>query len=122
MTEEELNNYLEVMRITQEATWGPQPEEWPPYKELFKMVKWSRAATRKFTCDECYWNGLEDELLRAPNPFEPGDVIVACPKCKAMGDSVSLACDEPGCWRPVSCGTPTPGGYRQTCGHHMPAP
>ncbi len=29
-------------------------------------------------------------------------------------------CDEPDCKRPVTCGTPTPKGYRHTCGTHAP--
>lgn len=29
-------------------------------------------------------------------------------------------CDEPGCKEPISCGTPTPGGYRRTCSEHCP--
>ena len=31
-------------------------------------------------------------------------------------------CDEPGCKEQVSCGTPTPTGYRNTCGKHRPKP
>jgi len=29
-------------------------------------------------------------------------------------------CDEPGCKKRISCGTPTPDGYRSTCGDHAP--
>lgn len=29
-------------------------------------------------------------------------------------------CDEPGCKEPISCGTPTPTGYRRTCSDHYP--
>lgn len=29
-------------------------------------------------------------------------------------------CDEPGCFNRVSCGTPTPTGYRSTCHTHYP--
>lgn len=31
-----------------------------------------------------------------------------------------MRCDEPGCMDQISCGTPIPGGYRQTCGKHQP--
>lgn len=31
-----------------------------------------------------------------------------------------MACDEKGCSKQRSCGTPTPGGYRCTCGDHRP--
>lgn len=27
-------------------------------------------------------------------------------------------CDEPGCTQRVTCGWPSPSGYRRTCGHH----
>jgi hypothetical protein len=29
-------------------------------------------------------------------------------------------CDEPGCKEEITCGTPTPTGYRRTCGKHLP--
>ena len=67
----------------------------------------------------CNWHGTSDEVLRAPHPFEPGEEVWGCPKCKSI-DSLYLACDEPGCWETASCGTPTPAGYRSTCGKHRP--
>lgn len=75
--------------------------------------------TDKWTCKECDWRGLESELLLAPNPFQINDEICGCPKCKSV-DCFAAACDEPECWREVSCGTPTPSGYRSTCGKHRP--
>lgn len=74
--------------------------------------------SEKMSCDECGWRGEGKDLLRAPNPFESGEVT-ACPECKAM-DALFVACDESGCWYPVTCGTPTSGGYRRTCGRHVP--
>ena len=41
-----------------------------------------------------------------------------CIYCGAESDFV--LCDEPECEREVTCGTPTPDGYRSTCGEHMP--
>jgi hypothetical protein len=77
--------------------------------------------TTRQVCDgrNCNWHGTSDEVLRAPHPFDPGEEVWGCPKCKSI-DSLYLACDEPGCWKPVSCGTPTPTGYRSTCGQHRP--
>jgi hypothetical protein len=77
--------------------------------------------TRKQVCDgrHCDWHGTSDEVLRAKNPFDTEEEIWGCPKCKSI-DSLYLACDEPGCWKMVSCGTPTPSGYRSTCGKHRP--
>lgn len=75
----------------------------------------------KVVCNEirCDWHGLDDEILRAPNPFEQGEVLYACPKCKEVG-SIVVACDEPGCWKEATCGTPTENDYRRTCGKHRP--
>jgi hypothetical protein len=73
----------------------------------------------KLICKECGWRGQESEMLLAPNPFDPEDQVCGCPGCKAV-DSLLVACDELGCWQESTCGTPTPEGYRRTCGRHMP--
>ena len=67
----------------------------------------------------CNWYGLADKILKAPNPFEEGETLYACPMCKEVG-SVVTACDEPECWERATCGTPTEKGYRWTCGKHRP--
>ncbi len=76
---------------------------------------------KKVKCNErrCGWRGTSDQQLSAPNPFEEGETIWACPKCKSI-DSIVYACDEPGCWGAVSCGMLTSGGYRNTCFDHRP--
>lgn len=74
---------------------------------------------RKVKCQECDWVGFVAEVLTAPNPFNAEDSVNGCPQCKSV-DSITYACDEPDCWREVSCGTPTPEGYRSTCGEHRP--
>ncbi len=74
--------------------------------------------TDKRTCGVCYWRGTSDQILVAQNPFDPGDTVTGCPKCLSV-DSTTIVCDEPGCWKEVTCGTPIPdGSYRQTCGTH----
>lgn len=73
----------------------------------------------KTICLECKWVGSLEDLLTAPNPFDSGDVIYGCPKCKSV-DCFVVACDEKGCWEPRTCGTPTATVYRQTCGKHRP--
>lgn len=60
--------------------------------------------------------GDELEALSAPNPFQEGVTIEACPKCREM--TLVECCDEPGCNQQASCGFPSPGGYRRTCGNH----
>ena len=75
----------------------------------------------KRVCSCCDWTGDADELLSAPNPFLDDDTMLACPSCRVVTSTVLCACDEPGCWQPATCGVPTPGGYRSTCGKHVPA-
>lgn len=77
-------------------------------------------ANQKVICEtrRCGWHGLEHEALVAKSPFSDDD-LVACPECKEVGTLV-VACDEPGCWKEASCGTPIPGGYRRTCFDHRP--
>lgn len=72
----------------------------------------------KWQCTECTWISAQQELLTAPNPFDPAQELCGCPKCKEV-NCFRAICDEPGCTREVSCGWPTPsGGYRQTCSKH----
>lgn len=75
----------------------------------------------KCVCSEyrCNWHGMESEVLTAPDPFNQGETLYACPECRTVG-SVVEACDEPECWAESSCGTPTESGYRRTCGKHRP--
>jgi hypothetical protein len=77
--------------------------------------------TKKVKCSErrCNWRGQDDELLRGKNPFDADDIVIGCPECKRI-DSIVCVCDEDGCWDKVTCGTPTPDGYRNTCGKHSP--
>ena len=76
---------------------------------------------QKLKCMElkCTWHGLQERLLIASNPFNKNEEIYGCPKCQSI-NSLALACDEPGCWQSVTCGTPTEDGYRNTCGKHAP--
>ena len=71
----------------------------------------------RWRCSDCNWIGNDGELLSAPNPFYPDDTILGCPNCKQIGEFIEL-CDEPGCDRPATCGSPTPSGYRRTCFDH----
>ena len=73
----------------------------------------------KIVCEECGWCGPWGARLVAPNPFNPSTTIYGCPVCKGI-DGRYVACDEDGCWEPVTCGTPTPEGYRSTCSKHRP--
>jgi hypothetical protein len=78
----------------------------------------------KCRCD-CGWKGHSYDLIactvtRTDTGQSIGGTYV-CPKClDPLSDDVIMCCDEPGCWEPRSCGTPTQAGYRQTCGRHAP--
>ena len=73
----------------------------------------------KFVCTECGWHGDTGTVLRAPDPFNAGNELIACAECREQ--TMRRCCDEPGCWEQATCGTPTPAGYRLTCGKHVPA-
>jgi hypothetical protein len=78
------------------------------------------SAIVQLVCEEwrCRWCGPESEALRAPDPFNEGDTLIACPKCREQ--TLHTCCDEPTCTMEATCGTPTPEGYRWTCGKHQP--
>lgn len=76
------------------------------------------AMTGKIVC-ECGWCGSPDDVLIAKHPFMPDGTVYGCPKCKEI-ETFAAACDEPDCWKKVTCGTSTPSGYRSTCSKHRP--
>lgn len=73
----------------------------------------------KLTCDTCHTRLWDNEVLSVPNPFDGTEPIYGCPICHTVND-LSVVCDEPNCWLKISCGTPTPAGYRRTCREHVP--
>lgn len=77
--------------------------------------------SNKRVCTECEWHGTEEQMLTAPNPFAGAEyeLIVGCPNCLEV-ETLRVACDEPDCWKLVTCGTLTKSGYRSTCGDHRP--
>ena len=73
----------------------------------------------RILCRTCNWRGSRADRLVAPHPFTPGTLIYGCPQCEDV-ECFAVVCDEDGCWLPVTCGTPTTDGYRQTCSKHRP--
>ena len=51
--------------------------------------------------------GLKDNVVKA---YKSGDE-------KKMKEALGL-CDEPGCFKYISCGWPSENGYRMTCSEH----
>lgn len=74
----------------------------------------------RVACEECDWRGTWGQILTADNPFNPGTTLEGCPRCLEVNTTYRL-CDEPECPDQATCGTPTPKGYRQVCGHHYRA-
>lgn len=73
----------------------------------------------KMKCNGCDWVGESEDLLIGEHPFQDGCELQGCPECREIWD-IRRACDEPGCREEATCGTPTPAGYRSTCGKHIP--
>jgi len=74
----------------------------------------------KYACDRdeemCGWRGFSAEVLRAPDPFNEGDTLQACPRCRCQ--SVYPCCDKTECWEGRYSGMMTPSGIRWTCLAH----
>lgn len=76
--------------------------------------------TNKRRCYGCGKQSTSEQLLHAPNPFDPEQELSGCPHCYGI-DRMQMICDEPGCQNLGTCGTPTTGGgYRWTCHFHVP--
>ena len=71
----------------------------------------------KIVCRDCNWQGQLGDQLSAANPFEPDEMLYACPKCKSM--ELTQACEHEGCWKEATNGGPGPDGkYRRACSEH----
>lgn len=75
-------------------------------------------AAMRIQCTECHWIGTDATVAKVKDP-DGDDIWWVCPMCRTP-ESFNHICDEPGCTRTVSCGTPIPGGYRSTCHQHRP--
>ena len=83
----------------------------------------SDLAPNKILCGESRrecWHGSSLDLLRAPDPFNLGQELAACPVCRC-DDDLKRACDIDGCWKEATCGTPVSDArrYVQVCGDHF---
>lgn len=76
----------------------------------------------KYVCTyfRCMWHGLREGLLIAPDPFNLGEELTACPRCRD-DDRLRQACDEPDCWEEATCGMPVDDErrYLRVCSYHM---
>lgn len=78
-------------------------------------------AMARWRCDDCQnvWRTGEILTVKVPHPKPGHDVIEIqqCPECGSC-DNFWLLCDVEGCERLVTCGWPSPDGYRRTCHQH----
>lgn len=75
----------------------------------------------RIRCPNCSWTGTPDGLLKAPSPFDPEDLLTACPNCKTVEDTDHL-CDIEGCRELSGMGVPMKdGSYTWRCHNHRPA-
>jgi DNA-directed RNA polymerase subunit RPC12/RpoP len=69
-------------------------------------------------CEACGKRVGDEQLLRAPNPFEAAHTMYACPYCRTM--RLYRACDTPGCKEEATSACMVDGIYRFFCeGHKM---
>lgn len=78
----------------------------------------TRLDPNRWACEDCDTVTHRPDLLVAAHPFDADDEVYGCPACRGM--DLTPVCDAAGCTRRVSCGTPTPEGYRSTCYGHRP--
>jgi hypothetical protein len=77
----------------------------------------AKKSQMEWKCAEC--DHIMQDYLKAPNPFNPKEDIYGCQRCFSVNSLLAI-CDEEGCDKEPSCGTPTPDGYRRTCSEHQP--
>ena len=74
-----------------------------------------------FRCNECGHRMSDAEVLTVhiphPKPGKDAIPVSQCPECGAV-EQFTAVCDESGCRKDVSCGWPSPEGYRNTCHDH----
>ena len=68
-------------------------------------------------CNECGNVFETTQMLKAPSPFDPDDVLCACPKCKTP-EVLQAICQVEGCKGEATCGKPTKHGYLHLCRYH----
>ena len=63
---------------------------------------------KKLKCSywHCDWHGTDADVLSAPDPFNVGETLWACPKCKDQ--TIVGACIVHDCWNGGNCGGPNP--------------
>lgn len=66
----------------------------------------------------CRWSGFISEALQSEDPFNRGEILIACPGCREQ--TLRTCCMEPDCVVEATCGIKTPTGYQWMCWIHSP--
>ena len=83
--------------------------------ELHEIIQFDN----NYGCKVCEWTGGDNEMLKAPSPFDAEDILRACPECKQCTEGFDHLCNIPGCKEIGGCGFPTKThGYMWTCYKH----
>jgi hypothetical protein len=72
----------------------------------------------EWKCRRCDEICFKEDILTAPNPFEPKITLVACPSCKEI-DNLQPLCDEQGCIDVFTNVLPARQGQRRVCDAHL---
>ena len=72
-----------------------------------------------YRCSECAERVPHMKALQALNPFDDGDILFACPRCKEV-NTLEAACVVDGCHDSTCMGIPNRGGFRyvRLCSNH----
>lgn len=101
------------------------------YARLRIRIKSALRATggkmgKKVICENCRHKHFDSDTVwvgiisAGAHGFNVHGTMHVCPECYGVENTLQRACDENGCWKTVTCGTPTPNGYRNTCSKHAP--
>ena len=72
----------------------------------------------QYVCGWCKTLVEEKDILTAPSPFLPEDILQGCPHCR-LTNLLKVKCDNVDCNNPATCGTTTAKGYFYTCDEHI---
>ena len=75
----------------------------------------------RWRCNECNVDLRESQIIAFPDPEDSQNFWSICPNCRCA-EGFTRLCDEPGCAREASCGTPVKDErrYVNTCHEHRP--
>ena len=107
-----------MVRTCQVSCVQSEDTQWVMLLTLPLRKGYSLPMQQLFKCNLCEAAIEPAQLLVSTNPFDSSEEITGCPHCKQCTEGFTVLCDVTGCRESVTCGWPSPHGYRQTCGVH----